>query len=1823
MKNIARWIMAIIALMIVSVAVAAMVPSAATADNIIYISDTGSGDGSSANNPLGPETRVTRAAAEGTDAYKYYYAVDANGATDATKKFHFNSVLYQAAEKLAKTGGRIVIVGDVKIGYSTSYSGTSTIDRDFFMPNHGNNTITISAQKGAKLIITEGAHISLGGKTVFENMTFATGKTDLSVPNGVKNRLICCYGYETVFGQGINCINLDGDTSADYFPSIAGARRYGNNTCNPKVTVRSGVWGHVYGGNRGNANNVHTGNITLNLEGGTYLGYIIGSQKENRAVHAGNLNLNISGGIYKGPIYAESDKGVSQEGYKANIKITNGEFSEAAVVKKYYGATAPAYMPNVTLDLTECRSSALSLNYLLEGCDADTVLYPMAWNTGVEIVSKANAVTCGQNRKYDGTGLKLKLSFTIGSKNYTNELDYSSSNPYFEFDCDSSLQGEATVTCKYAGVEYDSYDVIVTYPKTIYISNTGTGTGSSAASPLGPTVVITRDAPVGTDAYNYYYAVDANGASDSTKKFHFNSVLYQAAEKLAETGGQIVLVGDVTLDYSTSYSGSSIVDRDFFMPDHGDNLIYITAQNGAKLNITEGVHFTFGGNTYIDNVEIVTSMTNRLMCCNGNKVVLGENIVCSNTANSTSRTYFITVAGGHRYGNATYDTDLTIKGGTWNDIYGSNRGNAGSVHKGDVNLSILGGTFKGVINAGANTGKAVHSGNVNLFIGGGTFAGDIYVCSSMGNGYKNSVANVKINGGTFASGSQVLNHYQWVAATTGYAPYLTLDLSECKSSNAQIEYLLTECPADKIIYPAKWCTKATIKTEPKNSVCFLNEPFDASGLVLDVTYRNGKTATVAYSDNSGGFKFSIDSTSLGTKTMSWRYGNVAYKTTQTEVINVPTPELLGAQIGVNSQNIGGLRFVAEVKKPYGSGVNVTDYGFIALDDTYLTKDELIKSGTLYGINIKNISANGTVFRPENQTVYNNNMKMTFSGVYPNLVLSDYNKQVAAIAYVKFTYNGKTYVRYSDVVKRSILGVADEALNSSLESESNKDWIRANVVVAYENYNAGRNDLVDSAKATELRNKVMQVYNEAITYKWTPSSDIDLDGTVFKAGTTYYGMPYVNNRKATLSEFKSHITTIGGNNVYVGPILGYQELYEGLAANATNEKTFYEGSVQPYLEHVDNGYTHIEKFFPGCDYSLIVNAWNSVGTNATWPVSLSSFIPSSGKGTVPVGNYDSSASKTDTKTIVDANGQTVMYAAYAACKPGDVLLNISSKGRSLWVVSAASSGENVTVSHGGVTLVTKNDGYSNYTQNKTYTFANLYDSGFIPVTIPELATGLQTQTSAVLTGFDGDLAMKTGVMNGVIESNRQIISVNVSIKRGSNAIYDKTIYYNSASDMNTNRVYLTDFDIANTVKYLVEKKSYVLSVKVEIGKEGVITLVQHTYTAPAIDYSKYSYYKTFALPTNLEQAAIDHMWDQFNIEWTPQHNIFLTGASSFNLDTMFLAGKTYKGVMYSNTRATLDEFNSVLTTSGGKKVMPVDITGKETKVVGGKTYYVINWDDIVGNHCSAAMYHAYQQSSRMYDLSRRNPNMRILGLSGGDYFYEMGAWVGDTRSVTKVYGEQAMYEVYAQIEKGDFIYKNARGGGHTRLIDMNAYVVRDANGKIDPDKSYITCVEQTDTLESTYSGSDGTTDWTSSLGYDTTWFMDHKYTFRKLFNGNCVIYRPTEFITNETEQAYVGLTSTITPAMLTSDNGTSGTGIQGIVESNYPLRRVTVKLYNTSTGALVTTAEKKGLQTNYSYNLANFKNTLNVYGLPAGNYKIVVTAEIAKGVVDLATVSFTK
>ena len=256
-------------LFIMLVISALLLISAFAAENIVYVSDGGTGDGSAVSTPVG--------------------------------------TLADAYAALGDEGGKIVITDTVSIVTS------------FVEPSHsGKVTLT-----GGTLAATD-VHYMLNGPTTFENITLQGNN---------KYLLIVAQFNPVVFGEGItvtgfgNFVNLLtsvcilGGTRAN-FDKYNDDALIGKDT---NITIKSGkaiLVGYSYG-----VNKTYTGTANINIEGGTlcniYTGSITG--------YGGNVNMNVTGGTFIYNIYSSAKS--SKVAGNINIKVTGGDFSASTLTR--------------------------------------------------------------------------------------------------------------------------------------------------------------------------------------------------------------------------------------------------------------------------------------------------------------------------------------------------------------------------------------------------------------------------------------------------------------------------------------------------------------------------------------------------------------------------------------------------------------------------------------------------------------------------------------------------------------------------------------------------------------------------------------------------------------------------------------------------------------------------------------------------------------------------------------------------------------------------------------------------------------------------------------------------------------------------------------------------------------------------------------------------------------------------------------------------------------------------------------------------------------------------------------------------------------------------------------------------------------------------------------------------------------------------------------------------------------------------------------------------------------------------------------------------
>ena len=266
-------------------------------NKVIYVSMTGTGDGSSAANAMGPglvtdtvtnggsTTHTTFSNAKFDDVMTWLKANISKGkmefTNDALTQAH---PLYRAAKALGTDGGTIVIVGNFTLEaaktFEKGYAG------DFKLPETG--AILIKGGDNARLILDHSTWNStslwLGGDTAISDIAIEY-RYDSSYQLNATNTAPSTYmpgfsfyaeGHNFTIGTGVTTTSKDyaGSTPAngDRFPNIfGGSRNLPGIEANPVITVKSGTWkivaaaGHSVSAAKDSS---ITGNVEIIIAGG-------------------------------------------------------------------------------------------------------------------------------------------------------------------------------------------------------------------------------------------------------------------------------------------------------------------------------------------------------------------------------------------------------------------------------------------------------------------------------------------------------------------------------------------------------------------------------------------------------------------------------------------------------------------------------------------------------------------------------------------------------------------------------------------------------------------------------------------------------------------------------------------------------------------------------------------------------------------------------------------------------------------------------------------------------------------------------------------------------------------------------------------------------------------------------------------------------------------------------------------------------------------------------------------------------------------------------------------------------------------------------------------------------------------------------------------------------------------------------------------------------------------------------------------------------------------------------------------------------------------
>ena len=224
-------------------------------------------------------------------------------------------------------------------------------------------------------------------------------------------------------------------------------------------------------------------------------------------------------------------------------------------------------------------------------------------------------------------------------------------------------------------------------------------------------------------------------------------------------------------------------------------------------------------------------------------------------------------------------------------------------------------------------------------------------------------------------------------------------------------------------------------------------------------------------------------------------------------------------------------------------------------------------------------------------------------------------------------------------------------------------------------------------------------------------------------------------------------------------------------------------------------------------------------------------------------------------------------------------------------------------------------------------------------------------------------------------------------------------------------------------------------------------------------------------------------------WIPDDNWDFQHFSDNSMPDTLEKGAVYGGIPY-------------ISLSCGNSYRILDYMDPETGVVDIKNAGA--FPNLFGNQCALG---AYQGWSRVANSAEYIGSHSMVVSKG---FYRVGEYTYDdslarfnekydTKDVVNKNGAEIMYNAYAELKKGDGLVRYIKTSGHVGMVSEDAHVERNADGSVNPTKSYVMLIDQGQTWQEAMT-EDG-------LKYEHQARVDVKQSFAKLFQQ---VYLPYTF-----------------------------------------------------------------------------------------------------------------
>ena len=534
-------------------------------------------------------------------------------------------------------------------------------------------------------------------------------------------------------------------------------------------------------------------------------------------------------------------------------------------------------------------------------------------------------------------------------------------------------------------------------------------------------------------------------------------------------------------------------------------------------------------------------------------------------------------------------------------------------------------------------------------------------------------------------------------------------------------------------------------------------------------------------------------------------------------------------------------------------------------------------------------------------------------------------------------------------------------------------------------------------------------------------------------------------------------------------------------------------------------------------------------------------------------------------ICQENGEQTMFASYAALQIGDGLNNFTTAGHVIMCTIAPEVVYNPDGTiNGEESCIHITEQAQKWTEqeneqgdkylmkpsvDKKMTFAKLYEKGYLPFTFAEFQGTHPVEDTVCEFSFQGEKITDRQLFNTHITSNYGILDAYAIVTdEEGNQIYKHAVRCLGANckDLSFVRFAADPADHNNVETWGKLPVSGTFDLKIEVqlgtGERPVVYEGKLQVEAPVVN-KPLSWETLNAFPIKnknmsvqqLRQLCVDFFRFAKRMPWICDHDVDYIRNSNGTQDRMeggrLYGGLPYIGLATGNPYRMLDyiDENGV-----------VNIASVINKKKFNKVYERNLWRNF-GNQCANGCYVGWGRVINSADYSG-TPTMQVCRgfLRVGPYKYDDALSVYkkeyNTVAICQENGEQTMFESYAAMELADGLV-NFTTAGHVIMCTIPPVVVRNADGTINGEESFLHITEQAQTWQN-HLNEDG-------FVYQMKPSVDDKRTFNQLLQSGYLPFTFAEFHGKEVEDTWCKFSlegDTITARDLFKSHITSNYGI---------------------------------------------------------------------------------